>query len=77
VSSRCSTGSRPTVVCVRRAEYVWCLLLHLTVSFFVAHGQALTGYAESEQDWTYRPVWWRSEARRSIQRIDEFLENVS
>jgi hypothetical protein len=69
-------GNESTKVCSRRGQYVWCRFVHFAISIFVVYGQTILGCSRevTEHNWTRpHPVWWRSEAVRSMKLIDEFL----
>jgi hypothetical protein len=70
------TGDRPIQVCFRRTQFMFCFVRHYAVSALIACGRIQPECSSEEftlLNWTPHPVWWRSTARHSMRRIDEFL----
>jgi hypothetical protein len=62
----------------RRGRYIACLLVHWIAAGLCAYGQAMTGsfHLADDCELASRPVWWRSDARRDLIRIDEEFSGV-
>jgi hypothetical protein len=55
-----------------RGTYLVHLAAHVVVSGIIAYGQSTEGVPAAEGDPWRVPVWWRSDARRDLDHLEEY-----
>jgi hypothetical protein len=70
------TGNRSVKLCRSRTKYTVLVLGRLTVGALLPYGCAVVGgpsWRSSTDDIFQRPLWWRTDARRDLARLDEIF----